>query len=448
MIGSGIFLLPVSLAPLGVNAIIGWVVSDRSARCASRFRVPRQVAMAATAAGPRLCRARIRATAGFLVIWASGFPPGSPMPQSRLPPSAIWLVSSPAIRRARTCRLGAIGFVALFTASLPLGARVSGSVQIVTSADQALAAVARGHRAVASLGDEAASRPNVRAGPDHLDGIAATRRADLVRDARLRMRDRAGRQGPRSRRAPSRAPSLIGTSFVGLIYLAAASAVFLLLPADVVAKSAAPFADAGRQFLGAERGVAGGRLAIAVSAFGALNGWVLCTGEVPLAMARRGVLPAVIGTDNAGRTPVQPSLPLGALGHPLIARQLQPKAPPSCSPSWSCLSTARRWCFISSAPLAALDADPRPAGARCIDYAARHRFMRCSTFYGAGLEADLWGLVLLARGLAVRCRCAAQFRAVQPGGGGRSSRASGISRRSFCAKLRRHTSLVPSGPAI
>ena len=43
---------------------------------------------------------------------------------------------------------------------------------------------------------------------------------------------------------------------------------------------------------------------------------------------------------------------------------------------------------------------------------------------------------------------ALQFERDQPGRGARSSRASGISRRNFCAKLRRHTSLVPSGPAI
>src|SRR5581483_7532487 len=31
IIGSGIFLLPVSLAPLGINAVVGWVVSGAGA---------------------------------------------------------------------------------------------------------------------------------------------------------------------------------------------------------------------------------------------------------------------------------------------------------------------------------------------------------------------------------------------------------------------------------
>jgi len=33
MIGAGIFLLPVALAPLGINAIAGWVISSIGALC-------------------------------------------------------------------------------------------------------------------------------------------------------------------------------------------------------------------------------------------------------------------------------------------------------------------------------------------------------------------------------------------------------------------------------
>ena len=40
MIGSGIFLLPVSLAPLGINAVVGWVVSGFGA-LASLIRLAR-----------------------------------------------------------------------------------------------------------------------------------------------------------------------------------------------------------------------------------------------------------------------------------------------------------------------------------------------------------------------------------------------------------------------
>mgnify|MGYP003287731472 CR=1 FL=1 len=64
--------------------------------------------------------------------------------------------------------------------------------------------------------------------------------------------------------------------------------------------------------------------------------------------------------------------------------------------------------------------------------------------------------IALAVGLGVGRRAAGErdpalfphaLEALHPGAGGWASRASGISRRSFCAKLRRHTSLVPSGPA-
>ena len=33
MIGAGLFMLPVSLAPLGANAVIGWILSGAGALC-------------------------------------------------------------------------------------------------------------------------------------------------------------------------------------------------------------------------------------------------------------------------------------------------------------------------------------------------------------------------------------------------------------------------------
>ena len=43
----------------------------------------------------------------------------------------------------------------------------------------------------------------------------------------------------------------------------------------------------------------------AISALGALNGWVLCSGEVPLALARDGVFPAWFAETTRNGTPVR-----------------------------------------------------------------------------------------------------------------------------------------------
>jgi basic amino acid/polyamine antiporter, APA family len=64
-----------------------------------------------------------------------------------------------------------------------------------------------------------------------------------------------------------------------------------VLPAGALASSNAPFADAARQMFG---GWAGNAVAIGaiVSAFGALNGWILLQGQIPLAAARDRLFPA------------------------------------------------------------------------------------------------------------------------------------------------------------
>jgi APA family basic amino acid/polyamine antiporter len=106
-------------------------------------------------------------------------------------------------------------------------------------------------------------------------------------------------------RDPSRTiprATLLGTVITALICIVACTTVLLLVPADVLAKSNAPFVDLARQYWG---GTAGKLLAVfaAISGFGALNGWILLQGELPNAMAKSGVFPRVFGRDSRRGTP-------------------------------------------------------------------------------------------------------------------------------------------------
>jgi basic amino acid/polyamine antiporter, APA family len=67
-------------------------------------------------------------------------------------------------------------------------------------------------------------------------------------------------------------------------------------------QSNAPFVDLARQFWGAGAGKLVAVFA-AVSAFGALNGWILLQGELPRAMAASGVFPQVFARESVHRTP-------------------------------------------------------------------------------------------------------------------------------------------------
>jgi basic amino acid/polyamine antiporter, APA family len=78
--------------------------------------------------------------------------------------------------------------------------------------------------------------------------------------------------------------------------------VLLLVPPATLAESNAPFVDLTSRYWGPHVGKLVAVLA-AVSAFGALNGWILLQGELPRAMAANGVFPRVFARESAHQTP-------------------------------------------------------------------------------------------------------------------------------------------------
>ena len=197
----------------------------------------------------------------------------------------------------------------------------------------------------------------------------------------------------------------------------------MLLPADVVAASPAPFADALVSRWG--HGVAVlAALAIAISAIGCLNGLILGTGELGYSMALRGDLPASNGPDprrqHAGRLAIGRSGP----DHPAAARQQQPGHRQPVHFHHLAFDGGARSSSISSAHWRP-GSRARRSGARSIIVVAL-LFIAFAT-YGIGLEAGpvVPGAVGRRPGHPGR-DAAHQFPRVQPGAGGRSSRASGM----------------------
>jgi APA family basic amino acid/polyamine antiporter len=76
------------------------------------------------------------------------------------------------------------------------------------------------------------------------------------------------------------------------------------LPASELALSTAPFADAAARIWGSWAGSAIA-LGAAVAAFGALNGWIMLQGQMPLAAAKDGLFPELFGRVSKRGTPVQ-----------------------------------------------------------------------------------------------------------------------------------------------
>ncbi|HEY4071167.1 MAG TPA: amino acid permease, partial [Sphingomicrobium sp.] len=188
-----------------------------------------------------------------------------------------------------------------------------------------------------------------------------------------------------------------GTGFVALLYLAAGTGIQMLLPATVVAASPAPFADALVSSWG--HGVAAfAALAIAISAFGCLNCLTLGTGELGYSMALRGDLPSIMTRTRGANTPFVSQIVGSALAVILILANSS-RATANLYTFIILLSTAAVIVVYLAGVLAAWRSNPT-TNARAV-FAVALIFIAFA-IYGTGVEADLWCLVLLAVGLAIR----------------------------------------------
>ena len=103
--------------------------------------------------------------------------------------------------------------------------------------------------------------------------------------------------------------TMFGTVATTLLYILATVSIMGVIPASTLANSNAPFADAARQIFGSSvLGMSPAKIVAAVamiSTLGALNGWILIQGRVPLAAAQDGLFPkAFAQVSGTRKTPV------------------------------------------------------------------------------------------------------------------------------------------------
>ena len=400
MIGSGIFLLPANLAPYGINSIIAWVVTIAGSLCLAGVFAILAKALPEAAGPYDYVRTALGEPPAFFVMWSYWI--ATWVTNAAISIAAVSYLSSlapAAFAHTGVTALASIGFVVLFTAVVLGGARSAGSVQVVTSMLKVLPLIAAVVIALLVFGGGGEAAPHTPA-PINLNGIAGA--AALTLWAMLgfecaavpaqRVRD-PERNIPRA--------TILGTLLVGLIYFTAFLAIFLLLPGDVAAKSSAPFADLATLYWGP---VAGTLVVLfaAISCLGALNGWVLIVGDIPLALAERGVFPIWFAKLNRRGMPVA-ALVLGAvLSCGLIAANYT-RGLTELYGFMALLATVATLVLYLVAALAAL---------RLTQLGTIQRGLMTLvtilggiygvwTLYGAGFEATAWGAVLLATGLPV-----------------------------------------------
>ena len=303
MIGSGIFLMPAQVAPLGWTGLVTWLIVIAGAVLLAWVLTRLTIAMPGETGIVAMCGRALGEFPGVLIGWSYWV--GIVSANAIIAVTAIRYLAAfvPALAATPLAlALAATALIWLLTLLNLAGARAAGGFQVLTTALKIIPLVA----VVAILaglalggGGQFSANPHTPFAASQLTpaltiiffAVVGFEAASLAAE---RVRDPA--------RNVTRA-TLIGLGLTGLLYLLVCSGIVFALPEATVANSSAPIALFVETFWGRWAGLATAGFAV-IATVGCLNGWVLLQGEVPLGMARAGLLPACFGRTGKRDVPV------------------------------------------------------------------------------------------------------------------------------------------------
>jgi APA family basic amino acid/polyamine antiporter len=316
MIGSGVFLLPASLAGFGGVAFLGWLLSAAGATVLALV-FARLARIDPAAGGPyAYSRHAFGDFAGFLIGWGYWISIWSA--DAALAVAGVGYLSPfiPSIVGSRVgAALLATAIVWVLTFINIWGVKTAARVQVVTTILKVMPLVV-----VGIAGIFAFDRSHFAIADTSVRGLSA----GIIATTTLTMFALIGLEAATIPAAITRDPdrtipraTVIGTLVAAGIYIVSTIGVMSLVPPASLAMSTAPFADAARAALG-NRAAAAVALGASISCFGALNGWILIVGQLPVALASDGLWPARFARLSRTGTPAFGMVVAGVLTTALI----------------------------------------------------------------------------------------------------------------------------------
>lgn len=302
MIGSGVFLLPASLAPYGLNSIFGWIFSA-SGGVLLAIVFAQLARVYPQAGGPYIYpRVAFGECCGFVMAW--GYWMSVWVGNAAIAIGSVAYLSElvPAIRQTEGApALTAVALIWLLTINNWRGVKHAGVFQLVTTVLKLMPLIAVIVLGVILFGAGDATVVKVEPQPFTIPAMTAAATLTLWALLGLESATVPAENVIDPKRNIPRA-TLWGTVVTALIYVMACSVVIVLIPGSQLATSNAPFADAVRLFWG-DRAASLLALFAFISGIGALNGWILVQGEMPRVLAKEKVFPELFAHESRYRTP-------------------------------------------------------------------------------------------------------------------------------------------------
>lgn len=302
MIGSGVFMVPATLAPYGWLAIAAWlfttagavVLALQFARLARLFpKVGGPYAYSREAYGDFV---GFQAGWGYWIsIWAGNAAIAVAL-VGYLGHLVPHFVASPTVTAGWS-----IVFVWLLSGVNVLGIRQAGWVQLITTILKLAPLVL-----IAAIGifftESHHFTPNLEEGKSSFDALLSAGAITLWAFLGLESATIPADNVENPERTIPRA-TIIGVLATAVVYILGSIAVIGVVPPEDLANNTAPYAEAARILFGP---VAGAVVAVGavIATLGALNGWTLLGGQVPLAMAKDRLMPAQFLNTSKGGGPI------------------------------------------------------------------------------------------------------------------------------------------------
>jgi basic amino acid/polyamine antiporter, APA family len=303
MIGAGIFLMPSTLASYGSISLLGWVFSSAGAIILARIFANLSRYMPAADGGPYAYSQKgLGDFAGFLVAWGywiSVWTANAAITVSLI--SALSTFIPSLATHPVQAALTGLAFIWLLTWINTLGIVTSGILQLITTIGKVVPLMTVAIAGLFFIKLEN-FHPFNSSGSSTLSAITATTTLTFYSFLGIECATIPSTSVANPERTIPRA-TMLGTLLATLIYVVSSVSAMGMIPPEILRHSVTPFADAAALIWGdgARYWVSAG---VAIAAFGALNGWILIQGQVPFAIAKDKLFPAVFTRQNKKGVPI------------------------------------------------------------------------------------------------------------------------------------------------
>jgi len=408
MVGSGFYLSPAAVSPYGLLAIVMWGLMGAGAICLG-LCFARLASVAPATGGPyAYTRMAYGDFTGFFIGWGYWISIWASLPVIAVAFAGAIIDIFPDLRTrpiAIALTLGSMWLVVLVNLR---GVKEAGIFASVTTYAKLIP-----FAAIAIVGLIYIEPANF-AGGFNPSGqplfLSAAALAPLTMFAYLGLESATVPAGDvRDPHKTIPRATVLGISTAAILYVLGTAVVMGVVPREDLITSVAPFTDAARIMWGP---IGGGVItaAVIVSAIGALNGWTLLMGQVPMAAAQDKLFPAVFGRVSSRGVPAVGIIISATFATVLVLVQA------SGSEGFSAFYNALvglatmtavvpyAFCALAIALITVRDkAQGKDSGKR-----NRLRIVEIVGFvfalfvlYGCGAEAVLYGLMLMMLGIPV-----------------------------------------------